>query len=315
METIQIPNDATYSPIALTDLAMAAPLLSGLLLGATLPGQAIQAISLSAWAGSAIQDWFQRLGVRRIDFLREFGAAVQRLRSMPQETRQHEVRVLASRVNDGYTESKSGLRELAVRVDRHLTRYIAGITGQRVETSVEVRTFSFIQFVFPFALGAADMISGDIAIFHDSGVLQPHVVAHEFAHRKGYWRELDAQALAYLSLVESGEPDLVQAALCERLHRSLHVLAHQKQEPWEAAVRGLGLRAELEPAFLGLHAGAATQAPGFEDIMRNLYDARMRLTGQNGISDYDLGFTNFLYSFETSDTAHRRPSERGSVHV
>jgi hypothetical protein len=41
--------------------------------------------------------------------------------------------------------------------------------------------------------------------------------------------------------------------------------------------------------------------------MRHVYDARMRLTGQNGISDYDLGFTNFLYTFETSRTARQRP--------
>ena len=40
---------------------------------------------------------------------------------------------------------------------------------------------------------------------------------------------------------------------------------------------------------------------------RGLYDRRMRLTRQNGISDYDLGFTNFLYTFETSATARQTP--------
>jgi len=206
-------------------------------------------------------------------------------------------------------------RDLAPRVDRHLTRFIAGITGQRVETSVEVRTFSFMQLAFPFALGAADILSGDVAIFKDTGVLQPHVVAHEFAHRKGYWRELDAQALAYLSLVSSGEPDLVQAALSERLHRSLHVLARDTGETWETAIRGLGLRAELEPEFMPIHAEARTPTSEINDIMRGVYDARMRLTGQNGLSDYDLGFTNFLYSFETSDTARQIPPDRGAVHA
>ena len=33
----------------------------------------------------------------------------------------------------------------------------------------------------------------------------------------------------------------------------------------------------------------------------------MSRTGQNGVSDYDLGFTNFLYTFETSDTARQVP--------
>jgi hypothetical protein len=48
--------------------------------------------------------------------------------------------------------------------------------------------------------------------------------------------------------------------------------------------------------------------------MRRLYDERMRLTGQNGISDYDLGFTNFLYTFETSATARQTPAPAGALH-
>src|SRR5260370_5043767 len=49
--------------------------------------------------------------------------------------------------------------------------------------------------------------------------------------------------------------------------------------------------------------------------MRSLVDMRMRVTGQNGVSDYDLGFTNFLYTFETSavaraDAAVRRRTPR-----
>jgi len=315
VETIRIPNEATYSPIALTDLAMAAPLLSGVLLGATLPGLAIQTVSLSLYAGSALQDWFQRLGVRRIDFLREFGADVRRTRAMPLETRRREVHELVQRINDGYTAERSDLRDLARRVDRHLTRYIAGITNQRVETSVEVRTFSFAQLAFPFALGAADIVSGDVSIFQDTGPFQPHIVAHEFAHRKGYWRELDAQALAYLSLSASGEPDLLQAALCERLHRSLQVLTRETGDPWDVAVRRLALRQELQPDFLGLHAPADGPMHEINEVLRTLYDTRMKLTGQNGLTDYDLGFTNFLFSFETSDTARQRAPGPGTIHV
>ena len=81
-----------------------------------------------------------------------------------------------------------------------------------------VRDFALARLVFPFALGACDLLSGDVAIFRDVGVLEPHVIAHEFSHRKGYWRELEAQALAYLALTASGEAVLIQSALCERLH-------------------------------------------------------------------------------------------------
>jgi hypothetical protein len=49
--------------------------------------------------------------------------------------------------------------------------------------------------------------------------------------------------------------------------------------------------------------------------MRRLYDERMRLTGQNGLSDYDVGFTNFLYTFELSSTARQEPPPAGAVRL
>ncbi len=38
-------------------------------------------------------------------------------------------------------------------------------------------------------------------------------------------------------------------------------------------------------------------------FMRTLYDQRLKLTGQNGISDYDVGFTNFLWTFSHTSWA------------
>ncbi len=48
--------------------------------------------------------------------------------------------------------------------------------------------------------------------------------------------------------------------------------------------------------------------------MRTLYDLRMRVTGQNGIGDYDEGFTRFLHAFETSSRARQQPPEAGRIH-
>jgi hypothetical protein len=109
-------------------------------------------------------------------------------------------------------DEASARREVARRADWHLTEYIAGITGQRVRTSAEVRGFALVGLAFPSALGACDILTGDVAIFKDVGFLEPHIIAHEFCHRKGYWKELEAQALAYLALAGSGDPVLVQAA-------------------------------------------------------------------------------------------------------
>ncbi|HZD05324.1 MAG TPA: hypothetical protein VE173_10410, partial [Longimicrobiales bacterium] len=160
MERIEIPGDATYTPIALTDVLMAAPLASRLLLGATFPGRVLQAAALGYYAGSSLKDWMARHGVRRIDFPGEFGADVFELTPMSYEDRVTEVRRLGEALNDGYDPTRVPRPEVARVVNRHLTSYIASITGQEVVTSSEVRDFSLAMLVFPFAYGTCDVISG-----------------------------------------------------------------------------------------------------------------------------------------------------------
>lgn len=350
MEQIRIPNRATYSPVALTDLFVAAPLASRLVVGATLPGRLVQAAALGAYVGSAAADWARRLGARRIDFLETFGADVRHLEATPREAREREVERLATELAGSWHAPERQRPALARRVDEHLTAYIAGITGQRIRTSTEVRSFTLAGFLFPFAAGACDFLSGDVAIFRPLGVFEPHVIAHEFAHRKGYWKELEAQALAYLALVDSADPVLSTSARCELLHRQLSVLARgdveaadRPSDPRRADTRHPGSRRSgsrrsgsrhpgsrrpgsrrpgsrpfvprrrevrayrdrlealelpgpLEEAF---RARSPTPPPGraaLEAALRRLYEERLRLTGQNGLSDYDEGFTDFLYT-------------------
>jgi len=40
-------------------------------------------------------------------------------------------------------------------------------------------------------------------------------------------------------------------------------------------------------------------------VMKKVYDERLKLTGQNGLSDYDEGFTNFLWTFARSTGARQ----------
>jgi hypothetical protein len=290
-------------------------LAARLLLGVTPIGRAVQAAAFAAYFGCALQDWYARLGVRKIDFRLEFDADVRHLTPMPREVRENEIQLLIERLNDEFTAERIPRRELAVEVDRQLTHYIAGITGQRVQTSAEVRDFSVARLIFPFALGACDFLSGDVTLFRDVGVFEPHVIAHEFSHRKGYWKELEAQALAYLALTASGESVLVQSALCERLHRDLRALLGNDRPAFRSRVADSSLRPELQAQFLGLDRGpsAGPVDRQIEVVMRQLYDERMRLTGQNGLSDYDVGFTNFLYTFELSSTARQTPPPAGAV--
>jgi len=313
-DEIRIANRATYWPVSPIDILVAAPIVARVLLGVSPVGRVVQGAAWGMYLGTALRDWRDRRGIRRIDFRREFGADLRHLVPMPLELRLAEVRVLAAHLGDELALERVGRRELAVEVDRHLTRFIAGITGQRVRTSAEVRRFVLVGLAFPFALGACDMLSGDVAIFRDTGLLEPHVIAHEFGHRKGYWKELHAQVLAYLALVSSGVPVLRQSALLERLHRNLRVLSGDDHEAYDRLVARAGLRRELRELLGALRPPRRRLERHIQGGMRRVYDARMRVTGQTGISDYDRGFTDFLYTFEISTLARQTPPAAGALH-
>lgn len=308
MDEIRIPNDATYAPVALTDIMATAPLASRLLLGATLPGRVLSAAAFGVYAGSVARDWLRRQDMRWIDFEAEFGADVRRLDPMPEDERRREVARLGERIEAGWTDERRGRSELARQVNTRLTDYIAEITGQRVVTSSEVRDFGLAQLVFPFAMGVCDILSGDVALFKDTGLFEPHVICHEFVHRKGYWKELHAQALSYLALVSSGDPVLKQAALAERLHRQLKVLAQDDHRVYHDLVEDTGLSPAIAESFHALRPEPSAYESTVSVVMRELYDQRLKITGQNGISDYDVGFTNFLWTFSRATGVRQDPS-------
>jgi hypothetical protein len=307
MDRITIPGDATYTPVALMDVALSAPVVSRLLLGATIPGRLVQAAALGLYAGSAARDWLARTGMRRINFDDTFGADVFHLTSMTPDERLDEAVRSAHTMNDGYVETRVPRRQLARRVNEHLTEYIALITGQRVETSSEIRSFTLARLVVPFAQGACDVLSGDVAIFRDAGIFEAHIIAHEFTHRKGYLKELHAQALAYLALRNSGDPILVQSARSERLYRQLRVLSGDDSELYRTLLERIELRPELSGAFRAMPPLPGVRETPLAGLLKGLYDARMKRSGQNGLSDYDVGFTNFLYTFRSSQGTELPP--------
>ena len=297
MDRVVIPGRATTTRLSLTDVAVGAPLASRLLLGATAPGQILAAASVGYYAGAAARDWWARREVRYVDFRSCFGADVDHLEAQPADARRWEIELLGHALNDGYTRAASPLAPLAERVNARLTAYVAGLTGQEVVTTSAIRRVTLARFLVPQALGSCDPISGDIAIFEGVGPLTPHVVAHEMCHRQGYLKELHAQALADLALRTSDDPELVQAARLERLHRQLKV--HQRLSEAPLTPRQLldlaGLRPELREV-VGEWLPEADEAAE-RGLMMRLYDRRMRLTGQNGLTDYDEGFLNFLWTF------------------
>jgi len=298
MERLRIPNLATYLPIAPSDLLVTAPIAARVLFGVSPAGRMVQAAAFGVYAGSAALDWVVRSDARRVDFKAVFGVDPLSPPEASREEREADVQRLVALLNRGYRPMKVPRRELAEEVDRHLTDYLAELTGQRLETSAQVRQFMLAQLVFPFALGAADPLTGDVAIFKSVGVFEPHVIAHEFCHRKGYLKEVEAQALAYLAMAASGDPVLEQAAHCERLDRQLWVLADREARRYNEILADTSLREELSTGFELRHPDEQTYARLVSPLMKGVYDARMKMTGQNGLSDYDEGFTNFLLAIE-----------------
>ena len=296
MDRVEIPNQATYAPFALADVFMLAPLASRLLFRTSVPGRVVQAVAVGAYAGSALIDWLARQDARPIDFEETFGQDPSNLEPMSEEARREEVADFVAVLNRDYQPLELSREELARIVNEHLTTYIASITGQRVETSSEVRSTALAKLLFPFALGACDLLSSDVTIFRDSGVFEPHVIAHEFCHRKGYYKELQAQAIAYLALSASGHPLLVQAALAERTHRNLRVLAEGDLKRYHGLVDESGLRNELAKDFHAIRPEPTAYESAVWSFMKPLMEERMRMTGQNGLSDYDAGFTDFIHS-------------------
>lgn len=298
MDRLRIPNLATYLPIAPSDLILAAPVAARILFGASPAGRVVQAAALGIYAGSAAIDWAIRADARRVDFGEVYGLDPLAPPAASDEERRADVERLVARLNEDYVPMRTPRAELAEQVDARLTDFLAELTGQRLETSAQVREFMLAQIIFPFALGAADPLTGDVAIFRSTGVFEPHVIAHEFCHRKGYLKEVEAQILGYMALADADEPVLAQSAHCERLERLLWVIAERDAAAYRDLLADSGLREELREAFELRHP-VSDAGPGFlGPMMKSAYDARMRLTGQNGLSDYDEGFTNFLLALD-----------------
>lgn len=298
MERLRIPNLATYLPIAPSDLLLAAPVAARVFFGATPAGRALQVGAMGIYAGSAAIDWAFRVDAKKVAFEKSYGVDPLNPPEATGPERRTDVDELVTVLNENYQPMTIPRRELAEEVDRHLTDFLAELTGQRLETSAQVRSYMLAQIIFPFALGAADPLTGDVAIFKSTGIFEPHVIAHEFCHRKGYLKEVEAQVLAYLALAGSGDSILEQSARCERLDRQLFVLADRDATKFNELLGEIGLREELRTAFELRHPTEQTYARLVTPFMKGAYDARMKLTGQNGLSDYDEGFTNFLMAVE-----------------
>jgi hypothetical protein len=88
----------------------------------------------------------------------------------------------------------------------------------------------------------------------------------------------------------------VQAARSERLHRNLKVLADGEMEDYHRLVDESRLREELAKDFHAIRPEPSAYERAVWTVMKPVMEERMKMTGQNGLSDYDAGFTDFLHT-------------------
>jgi len=299
--TITVPNLVTYLPFSMIDGVVVSAIL-GTVATISSSHSAVEGCEggIAAFAGayalSSGIDLVQKSRTRRINFQEAYGYGVKNLPSMPLEERIKEARTLAEKLNDEFATADLPDGYLGSLVEEELSRYIEQRTGQKVKNSFLFRTSGVMRSLFPFAKGAADPISGEIALFEEMGVFRPHVIAHEFAHRKGYLKELEAQVLSYLALSESNSSYLRQSVNCERLSSQFSVIAEDIGRTRTEVVEESGLRPELQQDFVERKKSGGLYERAISAVMLPLYNLRMKATGQNGLSDYDRGFTNFLYA-------------------
>jgi hypothetical protein len=65
------------------------------------------------------------------------------------------------------------------------------------------------------------------------------------------------------------------------------------------------MRSELTEELHALRPDPGAYESSVSVVMKKVYDERMKLMGQNGLSDYDEGFTNLLWTFSRSRRARQ----------
>ncbi len=142
------------------------------------------------------------------------------------------------------------------------------------------------------------MIGRDIFIFEKPSLFTPYYVAHEFAHRIGYGKELYAQLIAYYALTSSPEQELKQASYAEQTARQMMVLKGTKQYKPFIKSELARLRKELQKPFHDrLYPKYNIIVKVFAAIVTPIMLMQLKLTRQH-LSDYGLGFTNMAYAYE-----------------
>ncbi|MBI2673156.1 hypothetical protein HYX19_02755 [Candidatus Woesearchaeota archaeon] len=211
-------------------------------------------------------------------------------------TKEDKIAHLIEILNNIYTPNKYSREELAKGVNEEVTDYIENLTGKKIETSASVvrLRYSWVGLLFPFASAFYDDKNNRIILNKDRGLLEPFILAHEFAHAKGYEGELEAQITAYFALRTSNDPIMFQSAILEELLCNIIVLEKvpiaQSRDKVVNFIKKARLKKEPKEEII-----KSMPPPGIYERAVSIFtsprlDHQIRSLGGNGISDYCSGF-------------------------
>lgn len=315
IEEITIPNYCVKSPISLWDIGATGILVSiGANIGIGLAnlaqvnlydalaflqhirfyGSGTFSLMIIASSISSLIDVIRADGIKQLDLKSKFGCNKSNLPEMQLEARVKEMELLVEKLNDEFIKDTRTIDEMSGKINNLLTEQISKYTQQRVYTSDKVRTSTIMRVFAPRALGAYLFIGQEVYLLRNYGIFNPHIVAHELSHRKGYRKELDAQILAYITLNNSDDLYFRQSANAERLVRQINVCKNFPETEKDVERVYSLLRTEFKNAYDKLKkCGIIENLWG-----KALYPPRwayMKLTKQDK-TDYSRAFTNFLYA-------------------
>lgn len=243
---------------------------------------------------------------KKVNFLENISADVNDFSEdlVPSEAREKDIIDLVESLNTNYMQNNLSTKDISKKTANAIQEYIKKITNQDIRFYHGVRN-GFNLAGIAFASLGIKWDDGEITVYPFGGnLLLPQTIAHEQAHRIGYNQELDAQLLSYYALAESQDPLLMQSAKLARLLSHFVVLSEKEQVNIIDVANKYNLRPEfiddLFQHFPKKSNFLYTIAFKLGEFSRKAMDKKLSEEGQNGISIYDLGFTNALYLRENN---------------
>ncbi len=218
-------------------------------------------------------------------------------------------------LNEKYTPNEYSIKDLSKMVNEEVTKFQSDVLGVDLHYSNKIRQNDIMILIRPSSVsGVAEPIQGEISIrkkFRNTAQ-EPMIIAHEMWHRRHYSKELDAQLLAYFSLINSDERVLQQSAEFEETTRLLYVLRIRDKGAFDYL--GQKLNNELIADYNTNNSKPTNYGKIKSYIWKPIYLGRKKLFRiKEGSEEYTDKFVEWLHNYRlNSETANETSKENKS---